>query len=517
MMYSEPGRYQKDFPLWEYESSLRLPVRLLLLLMLISVTLCQSPGGQESKITELIGTTSTSRQSSSPTPILLRTHHGLHTTASAKDSLSQANSWVRNDKASGVSVETVFSHTSGPATSVHDMSGVSRNDVSSPLLSTSSGDYATVAGRTSSWREARPRTASTIVTSKSPSPDGNPNKQASPSSDAATTSLQIQTPHQILSGSVSSLKSNLHDAVTPSEVSAAVVTSKQSVLSSPAGAAPTDGPSRPAATITTTPNSITPQGKTHSCSLKANGTSCVCFNCHKAQEGQKCCKDLIESKTLQQGVVLSLGSISVDQFIKMEEDVKKILAEVVVEVCGVTRCVYEAGGPKKRARRSPRDSSPDPNSNEQAQLESIASRQSSARVEALRPAVNSSALKVSAAEVVIFDLNAKQTRARGVETAFYVMVTSLKNGNENTGVLDGTVLLHILNDKKSALKTKLNLNIDSISKWKRHLSTSSLSLTKSPTIEPRPTAASQEFPSVPSVSPGRGLDVTDIPYRTNLP
>lgn len=252
---------------------------------------------------------------------------------------------------------------------------------------------------------------------------------------------------------------------------------------------------------------------------KVKNVTCVCFNCEQARKnGQTCCVDIV-SKNIQQGVKLNMRNITVEGFYDKISIVSRVIAEVILDSCTVnsTLCfsnekLSETQGVRKR--RSPQtdllknDSS---SSNivrtkrDSDSRDPISQTLSSSVVkEALRPVINPSKANISRVDVIIYSISSMAGHPQNIQTAFYVTVTSFKNGTNQTQVVDGKGLLQILRDKKQALGNRLNITIDSFSAWQSNDSdtTSSTFLT---TLVPNPSPGSQNLQTSLSTPQGRNL------------
>ncbi|XP_078345693.1 uncharacterized protein LOC144631168 isoform X3 [Oculina patagonica] len=253
---------------------------------------------------------------------------------------------------------------------------------------------------------------------------------------------------------------------------------------------------------------------------KVKNVTCVCFNCEQARKnGQTCCVDIV-SKNIQQGVKLNMRNITVEGFYDKISIVSRVIAEVILDSCTVnsTLCfsnekLSETQGVRKR--RSPQtdllknDSSLSNivrTKRDSDSRDPISQTLSSSVVkEALRPVINPSKANISRVDVIIYSISSMAGHPQNIQTAFYVTVTSFKNGTNQTQVVDGKGLLQILRDKKQALGNRLNITIDSFSAWQSNDSdtTSSTFLT---TLVPNPSPGSQNLqtslstPQVPTTA-----------------
>ena len=191
---------------------------------------------------------------------------------------------------------------------------------------------------------------------------------------------------------------------------------------------------------------------------KINNVICVCFNCEEARKnGTICCMDLGDNKNIQQGVTMSLLNITVQRFHHQVKAVTRIIAEVVWDSCRVNASLCVAGEKMSDAasERKPRS----------LEGQIVKNKRSSDRIRtkrgALRPDINPSLTNISGVDAIIYSISSKAGQSSSVQTAFYVVVTSLKNGTNQTVVLDGKGLLHILRNKRRTLENRLNLTIAS--------------------------------------------------------
>lgn len=201
-----------------------------------------------------------------------------------------------------------------------------------------------------------------------------------------------------------------------------------------------------------------------------NSTTCVCFNCKLRKKGKICCLDLIDMKYIQHGVTMNMMNITIRGFHEKVKTVSQIIAEVVWDSCleNTSLCVTSkrsSDSVVERKKRSPQE-------------KILRNNPSSDRVrtkrEALRTDMNPYLTNISRMDAIIYSISFKAGHPSNVQTAFYVTVTSLNNGTNQTVAIDGKGLLQILWDKKGTLEDKLNITIDSFTApQKREISTTS--------------------------------------------
>lgn len=252
---------------------------------------------------------------------------------------------------------------------------------------------------------------------------------------------------------------------------------------------------------------------------KVNNTTCVCSNCNQARKnGQTCCQDLIDSKTIQQGVKLTMIYITVEKFHQKVSNVSRVIAEVILDSCksNSTRCLSnekssEAAGVRKR--RSPQtellkyySSSNSVRTKRESDSDGLISQtlSSSVNKEALHPNINPIKSNISRVDVIIYSISSKSGLPRRVETAFYVTVTSNINGTNQTQVLDGKGLIQILRDKKRTLENRLNITIDSFSA-PQSTTSEPTSLPLNTTLVPNPSPGSENQQTSLSTPQGRNF------------
>ena len=235
-------------------------------------------------------------------------------------------------------------------------------------------------------------------------------------------------------------------------------------------------------------------------SCEINSTNCVCFNCEEARKnGKICCLDLIDMKYIQHGVTMKMVNITIRGFHEKVKAVSQIIAEVVRDSCleNTSLCVTSkmlSDSVVERKKRSPQE-------------KILRINPSSDRVrtkrEALRTDMNPYLTNISRMDAIIYSISFKPGNTSNVQTAFYVTVTSLNNGTNQTVAIDGKGLLQILRDKKGTLEDKLNITIDSFTaSQKREISTTS-SVQNIP--KPNPSPGSQNMQTPLSSREGRHL------------
>ena len=235
-------------------------------------------------------------------------------------------------------------------------------------------------------------------------------------------------------------------------------------------------------------------------SCEINSTNCVCFNCEEARKnGKICCLDLIDMKYIQHGVTMNMVNVTIRGFHEKIKAVSQIIAEVVRDSCleNTSLCVTSkmlSDSVVERKKRSPQE-------------KILRINPSSDRVrtkrEALRTDMNPYLTNISRMDAIIYSISFKAGNTSNVQTAFYVTVTSLNNGTNQTVAIDGKGLLQILRDKKGTLEDKLNITIDSFTaSQKGDISTTS-SVQNIP--KPNPSPGSQNMQTPLSSREGRHL------------
>lgn len=203
---------------------------------------------------------------------------------------------------------------------------------------------------------------------------------------------------------------------------------------------------------------------------KIKNSTCVCFNCEEARKsGIICCMDLIDIKNIQHGVTMNMTSITVKDFYSKVDAVSRIIGEVVLDSCRKNTSLCVIG---KRfsdtagvlGRRSPEENTLRNN----PLFDTLRTKR-----EALRPDRTSSMTNISHVDVIIYGIASKAGDPANVQTDFYVSVTFLGNGTNQTSVIDGKGLLQILRDNKRTIEDKLNITINSFAASQKRVTTTS--------------------------------------------
>ena len=228
-----------------------------------------------------------------------------------------------------------------------------------------------------------------------------------------------------------------------------------------------------------------------------NSTTCVCFNCKEARKSRKqCCLDLIDMKYIQHGVTMNMMNITIRGFHEKVKAVSQILAEVVWDSCleNASLCVTSkrlSDSVVERKKRSPQE-------------KILRNNPSSDRVrtkrEALRTDMNPYLTNISRMDAIIYSISFKAGHPSNIQTAFYVTLTSLNNGTNQTVAIDGKGLLQILKDKKGTLEDKLNITIDSFTASQKRENSTTSSIPK-----PNPSPGSHNMQSPLPSREGRHL------------
>ena len=249
-------------------------------------------------------------------------------------------------------------------------------------------------------------------------------------------------------------------------------------------------------------SSVSVQGKAV-LTCKVNNAICVCFNCEEGRRnGKMCCVDKIDRKTIQHGVILNVVNITVSEFYQKAKVFSRIAAGVVWDSCreNATLCVTGntfsdiAGERKKRSLQEhifKKHLSSD--------LERIRTKR-----EALRSDINPFKINISHVDVIIYSISSKAGHPPRVQTAFYVTMTSINNGTNQTVVLDGKGLLQLLRDKKRTLENRLNITIDSFTASQKRTEPHTTA-SHQKTLVPNPSPGSQNMQTPVSTSVGRYL------------
>ena len=263
------------------------------------------------------------------------------------------------------------------------------------------------------------------------------------------------------------------------------------------------------------PSSVTVQ-KSSSLTCDVNNITCVCFNCNQAGN-KKCCQDLIDRASIQQGVTMTMINITVETFHQKLINVSHILAEVILDSCksNSTRCLSNEKSSETTGVRKKRSPETDllkgfsSSNSVKTKMESDSvvfisqTLSSSVNKEAL-PNISPSKSNISHVDVIIFSISSKCGLPQRVETiaTFFVTATSNINGTNQTQVLDGKGLIQILRDKKLTLENRLFITIKSFSASQSKASKAT-SLPYKTTLFPNP-------------SPGRENQQTSTPQGRNF-
>ena len=269
-------------------------------------------------------------------------------------------------------------------------------------------------------------------------------------------------------------------------------------------------------------NSVTESGKTTLVCM-VNGRSCACFNCDEARRTEEkiaCCVDLVDQEMIRHAALLCLVNITVQEVSERVSTASRIIAEVVREWCTTSIMVcIKAGFAAQRRRRSlpyqslafnatfssgnANSSSDDENNYQQLptiinnyqQLprlsETVKTQPLSQKSLKHSTSIKKKALRheiipasVSNVNAIIYRISSEAAEPQTVQTAFYVTVTTLNNGTNQTQVLDGKVLLQILRARRQTLQNRLNITVASISARQASLkkqTTTSLGILPDPT------------------------------------
>ena len=242
------------------------------------------------------------------------------------------------------------------------------------------------------------------------------------------------------------------------------------------------------------------QGKsTLACKIK--NKTCLCYNCEEALINMKiCCMDLIDMKNIRHGVTMNMTNITVSGFYQKLKVVSSIIAEEIWKSCreNSSLCVSserteDISG--KRRRRS---------------LQEVTLRNNPIferirrKREALRLTKNSAEINISHVDVIIYSISSKLGDPTNVETTFFVTMTSLNDGANQTMAVDGKGLLQILRNKKRTLEDRLNISIDSFAASKKSTGSPTTVLNNSESMA-HPSAGSANVQTPPSSREGRHL------------
>lgn len=241
--------------------------------------------------------------------------------------------------------------------------------------------------------------------------------------------------------------------------------------------------------------------------------SCICMNCQGNTE--KCCIDVIGPKKLNEGVVLSITSISVLDFMAKRPTLKTLLGEIVADYCTQKSCIQDIHS--NRLKRNIFRDEREQNSGSKEPEQFIRSWDGSPiqPSDTIRPyppknsptkSLLSSTTTITPpftrptdVNVVLFKIAPSSAHAQKLSTGLYVTVTSLVGGTNRTDVLEADVLSELIRRKRDVFKRKLNITIDSVTTWKNWQITGS--------IKPRVADSATSSGYTPSfgstVTPGR--------------
>ncbi|XP_068688990.1 uncharacterized protein [Montipora foliosa] len=235
------------------------------------------------------------------------------------------------------------------------------------------------------------------------------------------------------------------------------------------------------------------QGKsTLACKIK--NKTCLCYNCEEALINMKiCCMDLIDMKNIRHGVTMNMTNITVSGFYQKLKAVSSIIAEEIWKSCqeNSSLCVSserteDISG--KRRRRSLQEVTLRNN----PIFERIRTKR-----EALRLSKNSAEINISHVDVIIYSISSKLGDPTNVETTFFVTMTSLNDGANQTMAVDGKGLLQILRNKRRTLEDRLNISIDSFAASKKSTGSPTTVVNNSESM-PHPSAGSANVQTPPS-------------------
>ncbi|EDO45822.1 predicted protein [Nematostella vectensis] len=191
-----------------------------------------------------------------------------------------------------------------------------------------------------------------------------------------------------------------------------------------------------------------PPAEPYACST--GGVKCVCYNCASDTSGLPCCIELLDPRALQEGVALTIDSISIREFLVIEPKMKQVTQKVLADACRTIDCFSRSKLLTKRRRdidgHTLKPSVPP-------------SSQSSD--------VGTSTNLTIAVSVVMFHISpdaAGHSRG-GLTAAFYATVTSHMGASNHTKVVNGDVLADLMSEKREALNKQLNISIGVISTW----------------------------------------------------
>ncbi|XP_032218231.2 uncharacterized protein LOC5517955 isoform X4 [Nematostella vectensis] len=191
-----------------------------------------------------------------------------------------------------------------------------------------------------------------------------------------------------------------------------------------------------------------PPAEPYACST--GGVKCVCYNCASDTSGLPCCIELLDPRALQEGVALTIDSISIREFLVIEPKMKQVTQKVLADACRTIDCFSRSKLLTKRRRdidgHTLKPSVPP-------------SSQSSD--------VGTSTNLTIAVSVVMFHISpdAAWHSRGGLTAAFYATVTSHMGASNRTKVVNGEVLADLMSEKREALNKQLNISIGVISTW----------------------------------------------------
>lgn len=244
---------------------------------------------------------------------------------------------------------------------------------------------------------------------------------------------------------------------------------------------------------------------------------CICMNCQgNTNMYLKCCTDMISPVELNEGVVLSITSMSVLDFMTKQPTLKQLLGEIVADHCTRTSCIQDIHS-KRLKRNILRDENKQNSGSEETEQfirtwdNSLIQPSDTQRPNPAGDFPTKSVLSSTTTttitppltrpkvKVIVFKIAPSSTNGQKLSTALYVKITSLVGGTNRTYVLKADVLAGLIRRKRDVFQRTLNMTIDSVTRWNTWRATQSIRPMDADTATP-----SGYTPSVgATITPGR--------------
>jgi hypothetical protein len=244
--------------------------------------------------------------------------------------------------------------------------------------------------------------------------------------------------------------------------------------------------------------------------------SCICMNCEGNRgQGFGCCIDVIDQAKLNEGVMLSISSVSLLEFLTKKPTLQRLLGDMVSDHCTRISCIQDVNS--KRLRRNIRsdqkgqqigttgpgqyirswDGSPLTPSNTIRPY----SRKNSPIQKLLSTTITPPLKRPVDVKVVLFKIAPNAAQNKKLSTGLYVSVTSIVDGINKTYILQADILAGLIRSKRDVFKRKLNITIDTVTKWSTWRATESIG----PRMAESATQAGFTTSLGSSVVPGRAM------------